>query len=309
MELIPPNLKVDFLGKRYIAFAISFVVICFSFYQWFSLGEKKFGIDYLGGHELVVKFQDGASTDDLRGILKKAELTAVVQAFESNVGEYSIRLSSDKKPGEVKKDVSEALSEEHAGKFEIIKTDFVGPTIGEELKRKALMAIVIGLVGMLLYISFRFELAFAVGAVAALFHDVVVTMGVYLACDMTISVATLAAALTIVGYSVNDTIIVFDRVREEILKARDYELEDLINYSISATLSRTVITSLLTLFSAVALLVFGGGGIAELALFLTVGVITGTYSTIFIASPVALAWERFQDRASSAARKEANAAS
>lgn len=121
---------------------------------------------------------------------------------------------------------------------------------------------------------------------------------------MTISVATLAAALTIVGYSVNDTIIIFDRVREEILKARDYSLDDLINESISATLSRTVITSLLTLFSALALLVFGGGEIAELALFLTVGIVTGTYSTIFIASPVAMAWESFQDRATSSKKKK-----
>ncbi|MCB0329276.1 MAG: protein translocase subunit SecF [Bdellovibrionales bacterium] len=303
MELIPSNLKVDFLSKRYFAYALSLIVIAFSLFEWYSLGEKKFGIDYLGGHELVVKIDAESSSGEIRGLMEKAKLDAIVQSFESDDQEFSIRISSEKKSGEVRELVSEALKGLYSNKFEIIKADFVGPTIGEELKKNALIAILVSLVGMLLYISFRFELAFAVGAVAALFHDVIVTMGIYLISDMTISVATLAAALTIVGYSVNDTIIIFDRVREEILKARENtSLEDIINQSISSTLSRTVITSLLTLFSALALLIFGGGAIAELALFLSVGVVTGTYSTIFIASPVALAWESFQSRASTSGK-------
>jgi preprotein translocase subunit SecF len=299
MELIPSNLQINFLGKRYIAFLFSSVLIAFSLYQWVQLGESKYGIDYLGGHEFVVKIEEQASSGDIRGLMEEAGIAAVVQAFESQNSEYSLRLSGDESSDKVKADIAAALDLKYKGKYQILKADFVGPTIGAELKKNALVAIIIGLIGMLLYISFRFELAFAVGAVVALFHDVIVTMGIYLANDMTISVATLAAALTIVGYSVNDTIIVFDRVREDILKSKDnVSLETIINRSISATLSRTVITSLLTLFSAVALLVFGGGAIAELAFFLSVGVLAGTYSTIFIASPAALAWEGLRSKTS-----------
>jgi len=297
MELIPSNLQVNFLGKRYIAFLLSSLLIAFSAYQWFQLGESKYGIDYLGGHELVVKIEQDASSGDLRGVMQQAGIDAVVQSFESQNSEYSLRLSSDESSDKVKADISAALDLKYEGKYQILKADFVGPTIGAELKKNAMVAIIVGLIGMLLYISFRFELAFAIGAVAALFHDVIITMGIYLANDMTISVATLAAALTIVGYSVNDTIIVFDRVREDILKSKDnVPLATIINKSISATLSRTVITSVLTLFSAVALLVFGGGAIAELAFFLSIGVLSGTYSTIFIASPVALAWEGLRSK-------------
>ncbi len=279
---------------RYFAFLLSTLLIAGSVYLWVTTGESKFGIDYLGGHELVVRVDEGVTSADIRKQLSKEGIDPVVQAFEEAEGEYSIRLSSDKKTKEVRDLITNSLKGISKDTVEVIKADFVGPTIGEELKRNALIAILVGLVGMLIYISFRFEVAFAVGAVAALFHDVIVSMGVYLFFDYTISVATLAAALTIVGYSVNDTIIVFDRVREEIYRQQKATLEDIINYSINATLSRTIITSLLTFFSAIALLLYGGGAIADLSLFLCVGVVTGTYSTIFIASPVALAWENFR---------------
>lgn len=296
MELISSNIKVDFLGKKYFAFFLSALLISGAVYLWIDKGGAKYGIDYLGGHELVVKVGQGVTSKDIREALAKKQLEAVVQSFEEGASEYSIRMPSAEGTKEVKDAITSALKEVSPETLMVIKADFVGPTIGEELKRNAFIAIIIGLFGMLLYISFRFEVAFAIGAVAALFHDVIVTMGVYLYFDRTISVATLAAALTIVGYSVNDTIIVFDRIREEIYRDKKATLEEIINFSISATLSRTVITSLLTLFSAFTLLVYGGGGIAELSLFLFVGVITGTYSTLFIASPVALAWENFRSK-------------
>jgi len=293
LEIVSSKTNFDFIGKRYFAFLLSALLIAGSAYVWFDKGDAKFSIDYSGGHEVVVKLPEGSSTDDVRVALKKAGVEgAIVQAFEAASFEYSIRFASDMKSKEIVDMVKSALVPQFKDQVEVIKQDFVGPTIGEELKRKAYIAIFVGLIGMLAYITWRFELAFAIGAVAALFHDVIITMGVYLYFDFSIGVATLAAALTIVGYSVNDTIIVFDRMREELVKNDKGKLVDIMNFSINATLSRTIITSLLTLFAALSLLIFGGGAIADLSLFLSVGVVCGTYSTIFIATPVALGWER-----------------
>ncbi len=294
MKLISSDLKIDFLGKKYFAFFLSAILVAASAYIWIERGESKYGIDYLGGHKIIVSFEEQTTSEAIRKALSGDDMDVVVQSFEMGSNEFSIRVSSELDSKEVLSSITSKLSDGGLGEYKIIQQDFVGPTIGNELKRNALIAIVVGLFGMLLYITYRFEMAFAVGAVAALFHDVIVTMGVYLFCGNTISVATLAAALTIVGYSVNDTIIVFDRIREEIFRQKKFDLLELMNFSINRTLSRTVITSLLTLFSAIALLVYGGGAIADLSLFLCVGVITGTYSTIFIASPVALAFENMR---------------
>ncbi|MCB0335368.1 MAG: protein translocase subunit SecF, partial [Bdellovibrionales bacterium] len=219
------------------------------------------------------------------------------QAFEEDKNDYAIRIAGSAEDSKsVVEAIGKALEKGFPSGYEVMKTDFVGPTIGAELKKKAITALVVGLLGILGYITYRFEFAFALGAVIALFHDVIVCIGVYLLCGLTLNMATLAAALTIVGYSVNDTIIIFDRMREEMYKRKNFVLRDLMNYSINATLSRTIITSLLTLFSALALLIFGGGAIRDLSLFLVVGVITGTYSTIFIASPIALMWEEMRTK-------------
>jgi preprotein translocase subunit SecF len=324
MELVSSDTKIDFLGKRYIAFIVSAIMIAASAYVWVDRGDSKFGIDYSGGHRLVVRVPSTVDSEQIRDSLKSGEITgAIVQAFGSasnaisGENEFSLRFTSvsPKKLKELREaqtraerettsdaDLSRRAAEKllqgtFDNKVQILSEEYVGPTIGAELQRKSLIAVIVGLIGILGYITYRFEFAFALGAVVALFHDVVVTMGLYLYLDFDISVATLAAALTIVGYSVNDTIIIFDRMREEVFKQQKFELVDLMNYSISRTLSRTVITSLLTLFSALALLLFGGGAIADLSLFLVVGVITGTYSTIFIASPVALGWENFRNPA------------
>jgi preprotein translocase subunit SecF len=297
MELISPKLKVDFIGKAKFAFLLSFLMLAYSGYVWFSQGDAKYGIDFKGGHEIIVKVMGGADTGSVRKALGGAGFESlVVQAFESNNAEFAVRLSGEQgDASEIRSRVVEALKGNFPDGVEMMGSDFVGPTIGLELQKKALTAVIIGLLGMLLYITYRFEFAFALGAVAALTHDVIVCMGIYLLAGHTLNMATLAAALTVVGYSVNDTIIVFDRMREEMYRQqKTFDLVELMNYSISATLSRTVITSLLTLFSALALLVYGGGAIADLSLFLVAGVIAGTYSTIFIASPVALAWENFR---------------
>ena len=304
MEIIPTKTNIDFLGKAPIAFLFSGLLLAASMYLWFSKGAEKYGIDYAGGHEIILSVGEGSSTGDIRAALKKGGISsAIVQSFEIGSNEYSIRLPAEVASDDgdesvsteaTKSGITEALKDNLGTTFEITATEYVGPTIGDELKAKAVTAIVVGLIGMLAYITYRFEFSFALGAVVALFHDVVITLGVYLIAGKVLSMATLAACLTIVGYSVNDTIIVFDRMREEFFRQRSASIHELMNYSINATLSRTLITSVLTFFSAIALLLFGGGAIADLSLCLVVGVVAGTYSTIFIASPVALAWERFR---------------
>lgn len=297
MELVSPNVKIDFLRNAKLPLLMSFLLIVGAVYMWFSTGDSKFGVDFKGGNEYVVSFVEPTSSDAVRAALQTANLeNLVVQSFEGGANEFSIRVGGGQDSKVVRDAVDSGLRAKFSDKYQIVKADFIGPTIGVELRKKAIMATILALIMILCYVAFRFEFAFALGAVVALFHDVILATGVYIAAGFTLNMGTLAAALTIVGYSVNDTIVIFDRVREELLKQKDFDLVDLMNGCINATLSRTLITSLLTLFSAAALLVFGGGAIADLSLFLVVGILAGCYSTVFIASPVVLAWERFRTR-------------
>ncbi|MCB0338034.1 MAG: protein translocase subunit SecF [Bdellovibrionales bacterium] len=296
MQIFSKQPNFDFLGNFRIAVFFSILLIVGSFYVWFERGDQKYGVDYSGGTEVVVKFSGSTSSSDIRKALSASAEnfgSVVVQAFEATSNEYSIRVGQSEKSAEVRRHIEEALKKQISVDFEVLKTDYVGPTIGKELRKKALIAVIVGLLGILVYISIRFEFAFALGAVVALFHDVIVCTGLYLMTGREISASTLAAALTIVGYSVNDTIIIFDRCREEILKTQKYDLVAIMNKSVNSTLSRTIITSLLTFFSALTLLLFGGGAIADLSLYLVIGIVAGTYSTIFIASPVVVVWEKY----------------
>jgi preprotein translocase SecF subunit len=189
--------------------------------------------------------------------------------------------------------VKQALNDTFpASGFVVEQEDEVGPQVGAELKTRALWSILMALLGIIIYISWRFELGFAIGAIVALAHDVLVTVGIYTLCGRQLSLPIVAALLTIVGYSVNDTIVVFDRIREDLKLVRDKSFKDICNLSINQTLSRTLLTSLTTLITVVMLLVFGGGAINDFALALFIGVLVGTYSSIFVATPVVLLWHR-----------------
>jgi preprotein translocase SecF subunit len=196
------------------------------------------------------------------------------------------------------------------GEFAVVGTETVGPQIGEELRRKGFMAVALSLLGMMVYIWFRFELRFGIGALMAVLHDVLVTLGLYALSGFEFNLTTIAAFLTLVGYSVNDTVVVFDRVRENMRKSRRMPLLEVLNLSLNQTLSRTVLTAGTTLLATASLLAFGGDVLRGFAFVLTVGVVVGTYSTIYIASAFTLLWEqlfgadaraRRQDRASRAA--------
>lgn len=297
MELISPNTNIDFIKMAPLFLVFSALTVLGSLYLWFSMGDSKYGVDFKGGSEFVVSFSEATTSDALRKAIETAGIdNAIVQSFEGGTQQFSVRMGSDEAAAEIKSKFEAALRQGFGDKAQVVRSEVIGPTVGAELRRKALIATVIALVGILIYVSYRFEFAFALGAVVALFHDVIVAMGVYLLAGHTVNMGTIAAALTIVGYSVNDTIVIFDRMREEILKDKDFEIVSLMNRCINQTLARTIVTSLLTFFSALALLVFGGGAISDLSLYLVVGIVAGSYSTIFIASPIVLLWERFRTR-------------
>ena len=305
MEWIPHDLKIDFLGKAWIAFFISAASIVWAFYLWFHLGDTKYGVDFRGGYELVVKVGGESNSEKIRAALETKGIGgAIVQAFQgTDQGEYVIRIGAEEHLGEntpvatdsaaVPRKVQEVLKADF-GEVVMLKTDFVGPAVGAELRQNGLIALVLSLLVMLVYVSFRFEFAFGLGAVATLFHDAITTMGFYLFAGYTVNMITLAAALIVIGYSMHDNIIIFDRIREDASKKKSYNLVELINAAVNVTLSRTLITSSLTLLSCLALLIWGGGAISDLAYFLVVGVIVGTYSSIYVACPIAILWHRYR---------------
>jgi preprotein translocase subunit SecF len=300
MELISSKLNVDYLKLRFVFYLISATLFIASIFIWVTSGPSKYGVDFLGGAEVVVAFSEPVKTGEVRDALNKAGFsTAIVQSFEEHLNEFSIRLSSadNTKVGD---DIKHALESNVGKKFEVLKQDYVGPVVGEQIRRDGLISIVLSLIGILIYVAARFEWRFAVGAIAALVHDVIITSGIFIFSGRQISVGVLAALLTIIGYSLNDTIIIFDRLRENVFAAlkkgsskkderlKSQKLYDIINLSINQTLSRTILTSLTTLFVVAALYAFGGGAISDLAFTLLIGIIIGTYSTLYIACAIVL---------------------
>ncbi len=287
------------MGGRLVALTISLTLIAGAIFTWIDRGDSKFGVDFSGGTELVIGFEKEVSAGEIRSALEGAGIKgASVQKFDPVAGgekslEYSVRLKAEGESDGAAL-IKSALGNIENNKFQVLKQDFVGPIIGEQIREDGMTALVAALVCILLYVSFRFEWRFAVGAIAALMHDVFITTGIYIFTDREISVAVLAALLTIIGYSLNDTIIVFDRVRENInqalkkggKKAKDRvatTLTDIVNASVNQTLSRTLLTSFTTLFVVGALWLLGGGAVVDLAFTLVIGVVVGTYSSIFVA--------------------------
>jgi preprotein translocase SecF subunit len=174
----------------------------------------------------------------------------------------------------------------------LLQEEKVGPQIGKELKYQALLAVLLSFVGMIVYISWRFEFGFALGAIVALFHDVLITAGVFVLLGHQLTMQTVAVLLTIIGFSINDTIVIFDRIREDVRVVKNKTFTEICNQSVNSTLARTILTTLTVFITVVMLLVFGGGAINEFALALFIGLIAGTYSTVFIATPVVLAWHK-----------------
>ncbi|RLA96448.1 MAG: protein translocase subunit SecF [Deltaproteobacteria bacterium] len=293
MDFIPPGTRIDFVGKRRYALLLSLLLIGAGLLSLLLHGGPRYGIDFAGGTLVQVKFSKAVGLKEIRKALQGLGFgDAVLQPFGQE-GEFLIRMK--RTTGELRglsARIEEAFRKQFGeGTFEIRRVEMVGPKVGRDLRVKGLKAIIFALVGILLYISWRFEFRFALGAVAALIHDVLVTVGIFSMTNREISLPVVAALLTIVGYSLNDTIVVYDRIRENMRKVQGV-LEEVINRSINETLSRTILTSLTTLIVVVVLFLIGGGIVRDFAFALIVGVIVGTYSSIYIASPLVISLER-----------------
>jgi len=274
----------DFVGKRKIAFWVSIGLISVGLISLIAHKGPTFSIDFAGGSLLQIRFEKDLSVQEIRSSLDKIGWgDSEIQKFgEGN--EVLIRVKKQEVGTRVADQIKAALARDFPdNKFEVRREEKVGPKIGRELKGKAVWAILYAMIGILIY-------KFAVGAIAALFHDVLITVGIFSILNKEISLAIVAALLTIVGYSLNDTIVVFDRIREDLTIMRSQPYEAIINASINQTLSRTIITSLTTLVVVVCLFSLGGEVIRDFAFALMIGVVVGTYSSIFVASPVLIEW-------------------
>lgn len=292
MQFFSEKKIYDFMRMRFAAISLSFILFFGSIYLLWDRGLQ-YGIDFSGGTLVQLKYENAAPITQIREILENQGTfqNLSVTEFGSNE-EVTIRFlgSNDNVSNDIGEHISTLLKD--TGKFEVRRADVVGPKVGDELRNKGLMAIAVSLMAILIYIALRFEWRFAFAAIISEIHDVVITLGAISLFKIDVNLDTLAAVLTVLGYSLNDTIIIFDRIREGIKTSKKTELAPIINESVSATLSRTVLTSGLTLATVVILYFFGGEMIQGFSLALIVGIIAGTLSSIFVASPTLL-WFKF----------------
>ena len=342
MQFIKPDINIDFIGKRKIAFTGSLVLIAISIISLIAKGGPRYGIDFAGGTVVQVKFSEEIKPQDVRSALRTMDMGITsIQGFgEKKEHEFLIRMAeSTEALKSLASDIKLKLETAYPqNKAEVRRVEMVGPKVGKDLREKALLAMFSAILFIVVYISGRFELKwmasiimvcclsatlfvftkfgvsipiliavalivtlalsfylklrFAMGAIVALIHDVLITVGVFSLTNKEFTLPIIAALLTIIGYSLNDTIIVFDRIRENSRKYHRQPYELIINRSINETLSRTLLTSMTTLMVVVALFVLGGGIIHDFAFALIIGVIVGTYSSVYVASPILIIWEQ-----------------
>lgn len=286
MSLRSLNIPViDFVGKRKFAMIFSAVLLVLSIAS-ISFQGLKFGIDFTGGTLIELGYEKTADLEDIRLKLSEGDFKGTnVQYFGSDT-EVLIQLE----PQEVSSaKLSSSIIRMLGDGIDVRRVEFVGPKVGEELTNDGGLAMLYALIGILIYVAFRFEYRFALGSIAALVHDVIITLGIFSILQIEFDLTVLAAILAVIGYSLNDTIVVFDRIRENFLSSRQVESESIINEALNQTLSRTLMTSLTTLLVLLALFYLGGEVIHSFAGALLIGVIIGTYSSIYVASSMILA--------------------
>jgi preprotein translocase subunit SecF len=340
MQFIKPNINIDFIGKRKIAYLFSIAMVIVSFVSLAVHQGPRYGIDFAGGTVIQVKFAEHVKLNDVKKGLKAVELPfSAVQGFGAKEdNEYLIRTESTLTTDEnFTRQLADGLQTATGKAAEVRRVEMVGPQVGQDLREKALLAMFYALLFITIYISGRFELKwilsavmagslmaavysfrlfhvsipvlmaaalavtlvlfwflelkYAMGAIVALIHDVSITVGIFSIFDKEFTLPIIAALLTIIGYSLNDTIIVYDRIRENLRKYHKDTLGTIINKSVNETLSRTLLTSGTTLIVLIALFVLGGGIIHDFAFAMIVGIVVGTYSSIYVASPILLAWQ------------------
>lgn len=286
MEILGKKTRIDFMSWSGIALVLSAIVLALSIAS-LSIRGLNFGLDFTGGTLIEVSFPQAADVEQVRGNLREAGLNdAVVQTFGAP-SDIVVRIpprSEEESTAEISTLVLDALQKDVEGEVEMLRVEFVGPQVGEELTEQGILAVIYALIGIFLYVMFRFQWRFSVGAVIALVHDITIVMGIISLVHVQFDLTVVAAMLAVIGYSLNDTIVLFDRIRENFPRMLKSAPKEVVNTSVNQTLSRTVMTSLTTLLVLVALFIFGGEIIHAFAFTLIVGVIVGTYSSIYVAS-------------------------
>lgn len=317
------NTNYDFLGKRKRLYALSAIIIVIGFIVLFATKSIPLGIDFSGGTELQIKFTENVNVGDLREAMDNAGFAGMEIKTMGTERDVLFRTPLQEEGQIVSDKIQQGIREKIPGNsFEVLRIDKVGPKIGEELRQNALFAVIFSLIAILIYMAFRFQFVFAVAAVIALFHDVLITIAcvaifnyIFPGLRLEFGQTMLAAFLTLVGFSSNDTVIVFDRIRENIKLFKNEKILDVMNKSINSTLSRTIITSGTVFLTVLILFIFGGEVNRSFAFTFGVGIITGTYSSIFIASAIVVDWrekhalinEKSRARINTSKIKKANA--
>jgi preprotein translocase subunit SecF len=293
MELIRPNTRYDFIGKKKFTLWVSSIAILISLGSVFFHGGLRYGVDFAGGILVQIKFSKIVDISEIRNALEAiGSKDAMVQKFG---GENEFLIRVEKASGDLE-EMSRKIQSSLQGQFkdnalEIRRAEVVGPKVGRDLKEKAILATVLSFLAILVYVAFRFrQLSYGLGGIVALVHDIIITFGAISVFELEFSLALLAVILTIIGFSINDTIVIFDRVREDVKKMRKDSLETIFNTSINECLGRTILTSGTVMMVVLILFFFGGPVIHDFTTALIVGLISGTYSTIYVASPVVLFW-------------------
>ncbi|MFO7929538.1 MAG: protein translocase subunit SecF [Candidatus Humimicrobiaceae bacterium] len=285
--MISRKTNINFIGKRKIWFMVSAIVIAIGVIGFIVQGGFNLGIDFLGGSLMEVEFERDVEVSEVRQVMEDMGFEgAILQRTESD--RFIIRTTT--RDTETKNEILEALDREIGVDGSPLQDRNVLPGFGKLITRYALIAIGVSILGILIYVWIRFEFRFGATAIVTLAHDVLVTLGVYAILHREINTSTIAAILTIIGYSLNDTIVVFDRIRENTPQANKMGYANVVNDSVNKTLSRSINTSVTTLFPVIILLVIGSTALQDFALALTVGIISGTYSSIFFASPILVTW-------------------
>ena len=305
MELFR-SVNIDWLGKKWYFLGFSLIFSIAGILSMVFWHHVPLGVDFRGGTQVTVHFDAPPNEDHIRAAMAQGGVRdAEIQRISGSNGEVAnnviVRLpestATDQKHDEGRAEVENALSANyHDSGFSVQQVDIVGPTAGKQLQHQAWLATIYSLIGMLIYLWFRFELIYGVAAVVAVFHDTLITVGAFSLTNQEITLTVIAAILTLIGYSMNDTIVVFDRIRENLALSRRESLSDVVNRSINQTLSRTVLTSGLTFLTVLSLYLFGGEVLHGFSFALVIGILIGTYSSIAVAAPMLVAYQDWRSK-------------
>jgi preprotein translocase subunit SecF len=296
MELLKDT-NIDFIGFRKKAFILSMVLVAIGLYAFImiSIGKANISVDFTGGTNIQIRFKENIDIGELRKVLTDGGISDVQIQEISGTKEFFIKTKfSDTETEKIQEKVAAILLEKYKDEgFEILGSNMVGPGVGKELKKYAIIAVCLALIGIIIYIAWRFTLISGIAATIATFHDVVVILGVFYILDKELNLLIITALLTIAGYSLQDTVVVYDRIRENMAKMKSKDdFGVVINRSINEVLSRTIITGICTLLALGAIMIVGGEVLFDFSFALFIGLIVGTYSSIFIASPIVYVWRR-----------------